>query len=56
MSAGTGANLGLAPAAVDDLRNASYSTPTWVGVGLLLVGTGSPLTHLLMGHPTRTSM
>ena len=55
MSAGNGANLGLAPAAVEDSRRASYSIPTWVGVGVSLVGTGSPLTHLLMGHPTRTS-
>ena len=55
MSAGTDVTLGLTPAAVDDPRSASYSTPTWVGVGLFRVGAGSPLTHLLMGRPTRTS-
>ena len=55
MSAGTGANLGFAHSAVDQSRSASHSIPTWLGVGLARGGIGSPLTHLLMGHPIRTS-
>ena len=41
MSAGTGANLGFAPSAVDELRSAPYSTPIWVGVGVTRAGIGS---------------